>query len=97
MLHNGNSQIPFSSIGTTLWGKIQYFKLIRLLLRVSEGNATNEKQWQEEVNFFHSNPFTTDTPFPELIESYRDAGKHPKVAHSLLGSIIMPTIASIGN
>jgi hypothetical protein len=86
------------SIGTTLWGKIQQFKLILLLLSVSEGrcNAANEKQWQDELNFFHDEQFTADTPFTELIKSYRDARKHPKVARSLLGAIIMPTNALIG-
>jgi hypothetical protein len=63
---------------------------------VSGGNAANEKQWQDELNFFHDEQFATDTPFTELIKSYRDAKEHPKVARSLLGAIIMPTNASIG-
>ncbi len=84
------------SIGTTLWGKIQQFKLIRLLLSVSEGNSANEKLWQDELYFFHDEQFPTDAPFTELIKSYRDARKHPKIARSLLGAIIMPTNALIG-
>ncbi len=70
-----------------------------LLLSVSEGklgNAANEKQLQDELNIFHDEQFATDTPFTELTKSYRDARKHPKVACSLLGAIIMPTNALIG-
>ncbi len=54
------------------------------------------KQWQEELNFFHSDQFTTDTPFTELIKWYLDAGRHLKVARSLLSAIIMPTNALNG-
>ncbi len=84
------------SIGTTLWGKIQQFKLSRLLLSVSEGSAANEKLWQDELNFFHDEQFPTDAPFTELITSYRNARKHPTIVRSLLGPIIMPTNALIG-
>ena len=60
-----------------------------LLLSVSAGSATTNKQWQNELKFFNDQPL--GAVFSDLIPKYR-AAKHPKTARSILAAgIIMPT------
>ena len=76
-------------ISTSLWGKVQEFRLVRLLLSVSAGSANTNKQWQNELKFFDEQPL--GAAFSDLIPKYR-AAKHPKIARSILAAgIVMPT------
>ncbi len=38
-------------VGTKLWGKIQKFNMIRLLLSVCDSTADARLQWQQELKF----------------------------------------------
>jgi hypothetical protein len=76
------------SITTSLWGKVQEFRVIRLLLSVCDGSAASAKQWQNELSFFNDLP--TGEVYTDMINKYREA-KRPRVARSSLAAIIMPS------
>jgi hypothetical protein len=78
------------TICTKLWGKVQKFEIMRLLLSDSTGSKQVQKTWQDELDFFHEVE-TEGKLFTDIVKKFREERGKMHVARSTLEAIIMST------
>ncbi len=84
------------TISTKLWGKVQKFDIMRLLLSTSTGSKHVKKQWLDELDYFHAIE-TDGMMYTEIIKKFREDRDKIHVARSTLEAIIMPTTKCLIN
>jgi hypothetical protein len=78
-------------ISAKMWSKVSSFDVRRLLLTRTD-RGTKSSAWEAELNFFDVMYETHPTmKFTEMIDEYRRAGHHPRMARSSIGALFMPT------
>ena len=91
LLPTGEHRFPvLPTISTTLWGRVQKFDLMRLLLSVCTGSKDTKKQWDEDLDIFHDIE-TEGMCYTDVIKKFREDGNRMRPARSTLQGIIMPT------
>jgi hypothetical protein len=78
------------TISTKLWGKVQKFDIMRLLLSTSTGSKHVQKSWQEELDYFHAID-TDGKMFTDIIKMFREDRDKMHVVRTTLNAILMPT------
>ena len=91
LLPTGAHRFPvLPTISTTLWGRVQKFDLMRLLLSVCTGSKDTKKQWTEDLDIFQDIE-TEGMCYTDVIKKFREDGNRMRPARSTLQGIIMPT------
>jgi hypothetical protein len=91
LLPTGAHRFPMlPTISTTLWGKVQKFDIMRLLLSATAGSINVQKQWLDELGYFHEVD-AEGKMFTDVIKEFGEAGNRMHVTRSTLEAIIMPT------
>jgi hypothetical protein len=91
LLPTGAHRFPMlPTISTSLWVKVQKFDLMRLLLSTSTRSKIVQRQWLDELDYFHEAD-TEGKMCTDVIKKVHEAGNRMHVARSTLEAIIMPT------
>ncbi len=91
LLPTGAHRFPIlPTISTSLWVKVQKFDLMRLLLSTSTGSKFVQRQWLDDLDYFHEAD-TEGKVYIDVIKEFCEAGNRMHVARSTLEAIIMPT------
>ena len=78
------------TISTKLWGKVQKFDIMRLLLSTSAGSKHAQKAWLTELDYFHGID-TDGMMYTDIIKKFREDQDKMHVPRSTLEAIVMPT------
>ena len=84
------------TISTKLWGKVQKFDIMRLLLCTSTGSKHAKKSWLDELDYFHAID-TDGMLYTEIIKKFREDRAKIHVPRTTLDAIRMPTTKCLIN
>ncbi len=92
LLPTGAHRFPMlPTISTTMWGKVQKFDIMRLLLSVcTAGSKSVRRQWSTDLDQFHYAD-TEGKLYTDVVKEFREAGDRMHNPRSTLEAIIMPT------
>ena len=80
-------------VSVPLWGKVQKFDILRLLLSAVDGPETVKTQWQRDLNFFQQVPIEDDDTITDLIQKFRDESLAMSIPRTTIPVLTMPTQA----
>jgi hypothetical protein len=84
LLPTGAHRFPMlPTISTSLWVKVQKFDLMRLLLSTSTGSKFVQRQWLDDLDYFHEAD-TEGKVYTDVIKEFCEAGNRMHVARSTL-------------
>jgi hypothetical protein len=82
LLSTGAHQFPMlPTISTSLRVKVQKFDLMRLLLSTSTRSKIVQRQWLDELDYFHE-VNTEGKMYTDVIKEFREAGNRMRIARS---------------
>ena len=79
-----------------MWAKLHKFNVMSHLLRNVAGGVSAGKTRETELEFFYEKHAEDPTmSFTEMLQLYRRAGRHTRMASTSLRAVFMPTLDMI--